>query len=260
MKRHIFALLILVAVAGIPSMLVHAKKAYSEQRPTIAPTIFMYHDVMNILPTTDEAHQRMSISPQRLEQQFKFLKEHNVNTMFVSEFARALSGSAHEKQNLVVLTFDDGMTDVYDVVLPLLKKYHLKITVFANPGFDGTNGRMTSAMLRELRASGLVEIGAHTMTHEHLTDLSDLEAREQILNSKFALERTIQAPVTSFAYPFGETNERITQIVRRSGFITAVAADDRYGKNYRNRLLLPRVMVGEQMSIETFTRLALVGN
>lgn len=245
MKREVVALLMLGAVFAVPSVFVHA-----QLRPNIAsmPSIFMYHEVMDIQKDADRNHAIMSIRPEHLERQFKLLSEQKYNTMFVSDMALAWKQGVILPDKSVALTFDDGTQDVYDIVLPLIKKYNIKITVFANPGFNGTNGRMTHEMLKEIHQSGLVEIGAHTMTHERLTRLTKEDAWDQIKDSKTVLEYITGAPVTSFAYPFGQANLSVKKMVRRAGFVVAFAADDRFGRITHDMHMLPRIMIGEKTS------------
>lgn len=257
MKRELVALALLGAVFISPPLYAQAhgvlfgtKKTTSTVR--LSPPIFMYHEVMDIQPETDAMRQVIAIRPEHLEEQFKYLTDNNYSTLFVSEFVARID--AQFPQKTVVLTFDDGTADVYDTVLPLIKKYNLKITVFANPGFDGVNGRMTLAQLRELHESGLVEIGAHTMRHVDLTAVTDDDARMEIQYSKEVLEQVIGAPITVFAYPFGRFGYREEKMVADEGFRIAVAADDSHGKNYNNLLMLPRVTIGERTSLKSFVR------
>ena len=55
----------------------------------------------------------------------------------------------------------------------------------------------------ELAQGGLVEIGAHTVTHPVLARLPLPEQEAEIRQSKACLEKILGRPVTSFAYPYG---------------------------------------------------------
>ncbi len=258
MKRELVALALLGAVFAAPPIFAQAHGFFGAKKSSLAPVtrltppIFMYHEVMDIQPQTDAMRQVIAIRPNHIEEQFKYLEENNYLTLFVSEFVAKLGTQIPEKT--VVLTFDDGTSDVYDTVLPLIKKYQMKITVFANPGFDGTNGRMTYAQLRELSESGLVEIGAHTMRHVDLTAIPDDDARMEIQYSKEVLEQIIGKAVTAFAYPFGRFGYREEKMVADAGFRIALAADSSHGKNYKNLLQMPRVTIGEKTSLKSFVR------
>ncbi len=255
MKREITAIIVLSFVFVTTPFFVYAKKNSATPRNVTTPSILMYHEVMETDENSGPNLKAFSISPKLLEDEFKYLSDNNYNTPFVSDFFVARErGDGVYPQKTVMLTFDDGTEDVYSVVLPLLKKYNIKITVFANPGFDGTNGRMSYAQLRELSESGLVEIGAHTMTHVRLQEISDDDAREEIIYSKNRLEMITGKPVRAFAYPFGKFGVREEKMVAEAGMSFAFAADESHGKNYTNTLALPRITIGGQESLKTFIR------
>ncbi|HYW51040.1 MAG TPA: polysaccharide deacetylase family protein [Gemmatimonadaceae bacterium] len=75
--------------------------------------------------------------------------------------------------------------------------------------------------LRELARSGLVEIGAHTISHPRLAQL-DLDAQtRELATSRETLEAVLGRPVTAVAYPFGRSSDinADTMIAaRRAGF------------------------------------------
>jgi peptidoglycan/xylan/chitin deacetylase (PgdA/CDA1 family) len=86
---------------------------------------------------------------------------------------------------------------------------------------------MTASQLRELSASGLVDIGSHTMTHRRLARLSEREQREEIFGAKRSLEQVLDRPVETFAYPFGwegtDYSEVSQRLVREAGYSCACA-------------------------------------
>ena len=75
-----------------------------------------------------------------------------------------------------------------------------------------------------LRGLGF-SIGAHTVTHPVLSRLTPDRARDEIHNSKAAIEKALGVPVRAFAYPNGgpnDYNEAVTRLVREAGFACAV--------------------------------------
>src|SRR5262249_2355921 len=62
---------------------------------------------------------------------------------------------------------------------------------------------LTVTQLKELRGSGM-SVGAHTVSHPMLSQLPEASAREEIVRSRIALERTLDSPVWALAYPFGD--------------------------------------------------------
>lgn len=70
-----------------------------------------------------------------------------------------------------------------------------------------THRCLTNEELRELARGGLVEIGAHTVTHPSLASLSAAEQRDEIHQSKTWLQQQLGVAITSFSYPFGTAED-----------------------------------------------------
>jgi peptidoglycan/xylan/chitin deacetylase (PgdA/CDA1 family) len=83
---------------------------------------------------------------------------------------------------------------------------------------------LTRGELIELARGGLVEIGAHTVTHPVLTELPTAAQRVEIRGSKAYLEELLGQPVTSFSYPNGASSDETLTIVRDAGFSSACAS------------------------------------
>ena len=81
---------------------------------------------------------------------------------------------------------------------------------------------LTSAELRDLAASPLVDIGAHGYEHVPLSRLDEGPLREDIARSQSTLEAALGESVALFSYPYGNLSERVTTAVRAAGFEAAV--------------------------------------
>ncbi len=89
-----------------------------------------------------------------------------------------------------------------------------------------THRTMSADQVRGLAAGGLIEIGAHTLTHPLLAALSRKEQEREIVDSKRTLEDLIGLPVASFSYPFGGRRDYTAEsvnLVRSAGFARACA-------------------------------------
>ena len=122
----------------------------------------------------------------------------------------------------VVLTFDDGYVDNYAELLPILRRQGAPATCFVTSRFDDPRF-LSREQLREMDASGLVEIGGHSSGHCVLTSVDRAEAREQIHANKRDLESVLGHPIASFAYPCGGENDDIVAEVRAAGYRFAAA-------------------------------------
>lgn len=121
-------------------------------------------------------------------------------------------------KNVVVTTsWDDG--HVLDLKLAaLLRRYNLKGTFYISPEDREFSSSDLLTKEQVLELSRDFEIGAHTMTHPRLTQISDDEARKEIENSKKFLEKLINRPVTSFCYPAGYFLEKHEVMAEKAGF------------------------------------------
>jgi peptidoglycan/xylan/chitin deacetylase (PgdA/CDA1 family) len=82
---------------------------------------------------------------------------------------------------------------------------------------------MTPAEVLELCAGGTFAIGAHTRSHPSLPMLTTGEQREEMAGSREYLEKLLQTPVESLAYPFGDFDATTEAIARSAGFRCATS-------------------------------------
>lgn len=105
---------------------------------------------------------------------------------------------------------------------------------------------VTPEQLVALAAGGVVEVGAHTVTHPRLSDLDIGEQEREIAGGKAALEAVLDRPVTAFAYPYGGRDDYDAVSVataRRVGFTSACANVAGRVRRRSDPFELPRVHV-----------------
>jgi peptidoglycan/xylan/chitin deacetylase (PgdA/CDA1 family) len=89
-----------------------------------------------------------------------------------------------------------------------------------------THLMMTSEQVRALHAAGM-ELGAHTVTHPILSEISIDGARKEIIDGRARLEEITGAPVRVFAYPNGRPGRDYRRehaaLARELGFEAAVS-------------------------------------
>ncbi len=92
---------------------------------------------------------------------------------------------------------------------------------FTNYDRDKYDRTLTPAEIRELWNSGLITIGAHTVTHSSIGNEPYELQKEEIFHSKNVLESIIGKSVTVFSYPFGQkdTYSDVTiELLKKAGF------------------------------------------
>ncbi|MDO9713580.1 polysaccharide deacetylase family protein [Paracraurococcus lichenis] len=109
---------------------------------------------------------------------------------------------------------------------------------------DPADCPMTADEVPELLAGGMIELGAHTVTHPLLPLLTPRSRAREIRASKAACEALTGSAVEGFAYPYGGTDPETAALVRDSGFTWACSTRnggvDRYSGD---RFDLPRLQV-----------------
>jgi peptidoglycan/xylan/chitin deacetylase (PgdA/CDA1 family) len=117
---------------------------------------------------------------------------------------------------------------------------------------------LSSEHLRELQRSGLVELGAHTVSHTILSKLGREQRKSEIRRSIEAIEGITAAPCTLFAYPNGELDDYGEQDIRTAfecGITTAVSSHAGVAVNGSSVMELRRLPIGSNISNREFVAL-----
>lgn len=128
--------------------------------------VLNYHDVISE-PAAAGPDRRFAVSKKNLEAQFAWLQSNHYTVIDVQTLLNAGSGKQSLPDKAILLTFDDGYLSFYTEVMPLLKKYHYPATIaivgswLENQNAPKQPALMSVEQIRELSASGLVEIASH---------------------------------------------------------------------------------------------------
>ena len=107
--------------------------------------------------------------------------------------------------------------------------------------------------LREMIASGLVDIGSHTKTHPILSMDDENHAWEEIAGSRHDLQNLLGVEVSTFCFPNGHTGDYLEEhieMVSRSGYSCATASDYGLVTPASNLYALPRMSLQYDNSFE----------
>ena len=198
--------------------------------------VIMYHRV--IKDRSEGGVHEIYATVEQFEKHLKYLKDNNYQTVTFKDLTDNRYKHRFDRGNkFVILTFDDGYVDNYKYAFPLLKKYGFKAVIFLVSDLDynkwdvdvPTNPErefklMDMDMVKEMEEYG-IEFGGHTKTHPKLANLLIEEAKKEILESKATLEEKLGHPLVSFAYPYGNMNKEVRDVVANSGYQFAVATD-----------------------------------
>jgi peptidoglycan/xylan/chitin deacetylase (PgdA/CDA1 family) len=95
----------------------------------------------------------------------------------------------------------------------------------------------------ELAKGGLIEIGAHTISHPSLPALSPAQQVQEIAGCRAKLREMIGGDVTSFAFPYGDHDERTAAAVADAGYQCGCVCRDTIVTPRCDRYVIPRLDV-----------------
>ncbi len=215
--------------------------------------ILCYHRVGN-------STSRMTVSTAAFAEQLDWLAQNDYHVLRLQDVAAFLDSQQALPPRSVVLTFDDGYASYYRYAYPLLKKHAFPATVFLYTDFVGAGDALTWAQMREMTATGLIDIQAHSKTHVNLInrfrDESEAAYRQRMDTEarvpREQIERRLKLPVTQFAYPYGDANETVLDALARNRYLLGVTVNPGGTPFYGQALMLRRTMIYGTHDIEAF--------
>jgi peptidoglycan/xylan/chitin deacetylase (PgdA/CDA1 family) len=235
------------------------------------PLVLCYHAVSDSWPDP------LAIRPKRLAR--------HLQALLLRGFRPgSLADTIDSRRRLLHVTFDDGYKNIA-LAIPILERLAIPATIFvcADYARDGRSlalpefaeraamysGEVATMDWGDLRAVGErgIEIGSHTLTHPHLTELSDTELARELRESRTQLEDELGRACRYLAYPYGEVDDRVAAAAQSAGydagFILSWAGRSRYALPrvglYRNDTVL-RVTLKTSPAREVARWLGLTGS
>lgn len=140
--------------------------------------------------------------------------------------------------------------------LPLIERETAQTEILKQLGQAGAPpdplfATMRTEDIRALVASGLAEIGVHSLSHAVLLHCPAEQVRAEIAQARERL-RGEAGYVDVFAYPHGRYDAQIRDIVSQTGFRAAVTVEHRLCSRYDNPHELPRIGIGADDDLSRF--------
>jgi peptidoglycan/xylan/chitin deacetylase (PgdA/CDA1 family) len=190
------------------------------------------------------------VDPPKFEADLDFLSRNGYVTIDADTLLDHLMGRRQAPEGAVVLTFDDGPRNHYEVVFPLLKSYGMKGVAFIVPRFheEASQGLpyhsghlprrpLNWLQIREMHDSGAMDFQSHTYEHRYLPrwpeplnlEGSDPEVvgslrgpvlaiREDFRLSKEILEQKLNKAVCHLAFPMFNGTAEALRIGQECGY------------------------------------------
>ena len=184
--------------------------------------VLVYHHVDSNTPKST------SVSPAVFEQHLDYLAEHDYQVSAIEQIVAALQAQTSMPERAVAISFDDAYKSIYTQAWPLLRARNMPFVIFVNSKYidSGYGNYLTWQQLREMEQSG-ARIANHAAEHTHLLRRLPEEQQQQwrqrvranIEQAQQRLRAELDAPLDYFAYPYGEFDSELENLLKDMGMV-----------------------------------------
>lgn len=182
---------------------------------------FIYHHVGR-----EEKYPSTSVSAEQFGQHVAYLKEHQYTVLPLGEALGRLGSENGLPEKTAVITMDDGYRSVFTEAVPILDSYGYKATIFVATQYVGSENYLTWQQIASLQEKGF-EIGNHSHSHAYFLNSPGQEIAERFAadleKSHELFRRHLDFVPGFYAYPFGEYNLQMIDVLKKYGYTAAAA-------------------------------------
>jgi biofilm PGA synthesis lipoprotein PgaB len=230
----------------------------------------------------------MAVADRNFVEHLDWLAENGYHFISIQQIIEAHAGKAPLPPKAVLLSFDDGFESFYTRVFPILKARRIPavqavigtwMARTARPDVPGNKPVLTWEQVREMSASGLVEIASHTddmhrsidsnpqggfapavttrryIPAEHRYE-TDREYEKRLADgmqrsSDFIYKATGKRPRV-IVWPFGEYNDVAVAAAKRAGMPITLAEDDGINDARSDLRVIDRMIITDDPETPAF--------
>lgn len=183
------------------------------------------------------------------EEQLKYLTENGYYFPTWSEVTNFVNGTSCLPEHSIVITVDDGDESFFNLAVPVIEKYDVKVTAFVVTSWledqNYLNKFNKNKIIFESHSDDMHKTGSNgdgaflTMSHDDA--LADVKQSKKIIGD-----------ATVFSYPFGDYSDACEKILQEAGYELA------FTKNYSrvrpgdNPFSLGRIKISKGETLDTF--------
>ncbi len=203
--------------------------------------VFMYHKFgVSKYPST-------SVTIEQFDEHLKEFSKSKYSVESVEFIIDTIINDGDLPENTIGITIDDADKSFYEVGWPKFKEMGFPVTLFVNTSTIHENNKnyLNWDQIRELVNEG-VSIGAHSHSHYHMADLSIEEVKDEIEISNNIFLKELGSIPPLFAFPYGEANEEIINVLKEYKFKVAFGQHSGVINETSNLYYLPRFSLNER--------------
>lgn len=178
----------------------------------ISIPILTYHNV-----TEKESKSVYEISLAKFKNHMGWFQEQGFTAISLGDLKNWICDGKEIPAKPIILTFDDGYANCYNLILPILKAHGFKAVFFLTTAWIEKENYLTWEQILRMKKNGM-ELGSHGHMHRPLTALPPEDARYELKISKFMLEKRLNESIDFLSIPGGFFNSRVKQIAKEVGY------------------------------------------
>ena len=188
-----------------------------------------------------------SIRMKQFKSHIAELKRKRYNILPITEIVQKINDGKKLPDFTVGISIDDAYSSVYEKAWPLLREAKIPFTLFISTDVVDrqATGYMSWNQIRELKSAG-VTIGSQTKSHKHLPLISIEDVKQEIDKANVRISREIGSRPDLFAYPYGEYNSSVRQLIKDRGFKAAFTQSSGALHKFSDKFSLPRFALNER--------------
>lgn len=195
--------------------------------------ILMYH---HVAVTPPGGFEKYTVMTRAFAAQMRWLGQMRYTPVTLDRLIAARQGEQLLPPRPILITFDDGFQECIEQALPIMQQYGMSAIFYLVAGLMGRTSEWLKRernvelelanwqTVRQLLAAGF-QCGAHSLTHPHLTELTETACRRELLEARKVMEQNLGQEITHLAYPFGASNARVRALTIESGYRTACSVE-----------------------------------
>lgn len=228
-RKSVFIVLSFIAMIAIILMAIF----YMNLKKSNGIAVLMYHDFgYRGIPSV--------INEEVFADQMNSLARHGFNVISMKQYVDYMEGEIELPKKSVLITFDDGYEDFYEIAYPILKQHHFPATNFIvvkstdepNPEYFP---HLTWDQMREMKANGM-SFYSHTYdSHIKINEIEDkypllanylegetseeykARVRADLEQAHLLLVKELGEQANILAFPYGAHSEELLEVMDEIG-------------------------------------------
>jgi peptidoglycan/xylan/chitin deacetylase (PgdA/CDA1 family) len=240
-------MIVFAAIVAVMLVLLYARwKARYRFPPADVPRILCYHKFSDRF-----CFEGTWLPRRRFVEQVDFLLGRGYRFIGEEEYYESLQRRTSENAKKILLTFDDGYEELFDVYVEDLVPRGIPILVFLVADFAGRENTWDLSLgrrpfvhlswdqVREMADLG-ARFGSHGLSHADVTRLTTEGLCGEINDSRRFIGEQTGREILSFSYPFGRYDRRSKAAVEAAGYTGAFSLYPSHTNEYVDWFCLRR--------------------